>query len=71
MDLITPFVIRRKSSLSRILAMLLVVICLVGALSQTAQAATTYVITDGDAVTVHTTYASDPAKVLKEAGVPR
>lgn len=69
MDLITPFVIRRKSSLSRILAMLLVVICLVGALSQTAQAATTYVITDGDAVTVHKTYASDPAKVLKEAGV--
>ena len=69
MDLITPFVIRRKSNLTRVLAMLLVVICLVGALSQTEQAATTYVITDGDAVTVHTTYASDPAKVLKEAGV--
>ena len=69
MDLITPFVIRRKSNFARVLAILLVVICLVGALSQTAQAATTYVITDGDAVTVHTTYASDPAKVLKEAGV--
>ena len=69
MDLITPFMIRRKSNMARMLAMLLVVICLVGALSQTAQAATTYVITDGDAVTVHTTYASDPAKVLKEAGV--
>ncbi|MBQ3491390.1 MAG: G5 domain-containing protein [Oscillospiraceae bacterium] len=69
MDLITPFVIRKKSNLFRILAMLLVVICLVGTLSQTAQAANTFVITDGDAVTVHTTYASDPAKVLQEAGV--
>lgn len=69
MDFFTPFVIRRKHNSFKVLAILLVVVCLVGSLSQTAQAENTFVITDGDAVTVHTTYASDPAKVLKEAGV--
>jgi len=69
MDLLTPFVLRRKGSFVKILATFLAVVCLVGSLSQTAQAENTYVITDGDAVVVHTTYASDPAKVLKEAGV--
>lgn len=69
MVLFTPFMLRRKRNGLKVLAMLLVVVCLVGTLSQTAQAETTYVITDGDAVTVHTTYSSDPAKVLKEAGV--
>lgn len=69
MDLIAPLVIRRKSNVIKMLAMLLAVICLVGTLSQTAQAENTFVITDGDAVTVHTTYASDPATVLQEAGV--
>ncbi len=68
MDFITPLVIRRKHGAFKLLAMLLAVVCLVGTLSQTAQAENTFVITDGDAVTVHTTYASDPAKVLKEAG---
>ncbi len=69
MDFFTPFVIRRKHSFSKMIAFLLAVVCLVGSLSQTAQAENTFVITDGDAVTVHTTYASDPAKVLQEAGV--
>lgn len=69
MDFITPFVIRRKYKFSKMIAVLLAVVCLVGSLSQTAQAENTFVITDGDAVTVHTTYASDPAKVLQEAGV--
>lgn len=69
MDFFTPFVINRRHSVVKVLAVLLAVICLVGTLSQTAQAENTYVITDGDAVTVHTTYASDPAKVLQEAGV--
>lgn len=69
MDLFTPFVIRRKHNALKMLAILLAVVCLVGTLSQTALAENTYVITDGDAVTVHTTYVSDPAKVLKEAGV--
>ena len=69
MDFFTPFVINRKNSIVKILVALLAVVCLVGSLSQTAQAENTFVITDGDAVTVHTTYATDPAKVLKEAGV--
>jgi len=69
MDFFTPFVINRKHSVVKILAVVLAVVCMVGTLSQTAQAENTYVITDGDAVTVHTTYASDPAKVLEEAGV--
>ncbi len=69
MDFFTPFVIRRKHNAIKVLAFLLAMVCLVGSLSQTAQAENTFVITDGDAVMVHTTYASDPAKVLKEAGV--
>lgn len=69
MDIITPLVVRRKHNAVKILAFLLAVVCLVGSLSQTAQAENTFVITDGDAVKVHTTYASDPAKVLQEAGV--
>ena len=68
MDFFTPFVIRRKHNFIKALAFLLAMVCLVGSLSQTAQAENTFVITDGDAVTVHTTYASDPAKVLEEAG---
>lgn len=69
MDFLTPFVIRRKHGAIKVLALFLAMVCLVGSLSQTAQAENTFVITDGDAVKVHTTYASDPAKVLKEAGV--
>ncbi|MBQ7801764.1 MAG: G5 domain-containing protein [Oscillospiraceae bacterium] len=38
-------------------------------LSQTAFAQTTYVITDGDRVLVHTTSATDPEAVLGEAGL--
>lgn len=69
MDMFTPFVVHRKRKSTQIIAMLVAVICLIGTLSQTAQAENTYVITDGDAVTVHTTYTSDPALVLQEAGV--
>ena len=69
MDIISHLVIRRKYSAVKAIALLLAMVCLVGSLSQTARAENTFVITDGDAVTVHTTYASDPAKVLKEAGV--
>lgn len=69
MDLFTPFVLHRKHPFMKAIAALLVVVCLVGSLSQTARAETTYVITDGDAVKVYTTNASDPARVLQEAGV--
>lgn len=69
MDFIAPFVVCRKRNAVRIIAIALSVVCLIGALSHTAQAENTYVITDGNAVTVHTTYTSDPAAVLREAGV--
>ena len=69
MDFISHLVIRRKYGAVKMMALLLAMVCLVGILSQTAQAENTFVITDGDAVTVHTTYATDPAKVLQEAGV--
>ena len=38
-------------------------------LSQSVFAQNTFVITDGDQVIVHTTYASDPAMALDEAGL--
>ena len=42
----------------------------VGALlSQTVFAQTSYIITDGDRVTVHRSYSSDPYEVLTEAGI--
>lgn len=69
MDFISHLVIRRKHGAVKALALLLAMVCLVGSLSQTAQAENTFVITDGDAVKVHTSRSSDPAKVLQEAGV--
>ncbi len=69
MVFIAPFVMRKNKNSLRIIALLAAIVCLIGALSQTAQAENTYVITDGNAVTVHTTSASDPAVVLQEAGV--
>ena len=69
MVLFAPFVMGKKHVALKVVSILLVAVCLVGVLSQTVQAQNTFVITDGDAVTVHTTYASDPAKVLEEVGV--
>lgn len=61
-------IFKRDSLFIRITALSLTVVCAVMAMSQTVFAKTTYVITDGDQVTVHSTYASDPADVLNEAG---
>ena len=68
MQAITSFVEKRKSLLLRVVAVVLPVFILVAALAPTAFAQTTYVITDGDHVTVYTTYATDPADVLDRAG---
>lgn len=68
MALLTPFVVDRKGRLLRVLIMLTVLVCLLTLLSQTVFAEKTYVITDGDAVKVHTSYTSDPGKALEEAG---
>ncbi len=59
----------KERKLLRFSVLGLAVICLVALLATTAFAQRTYVITDGDQVIVHTTYASDPARVLYEAGL--
>ena len=63
---------RRRISLAArlyVLALLLLFsVSLMAALSQTAFA-TTYVITDGDRVVTYTTFATDPAEVLGQAGM--
>lgn len=66
--------IKRAISQKRIFALRLGIVALTmaltfGLLSQSAFAQTTYVITDGDRVVVHTTYATDPVTVLDEAGL--
>ena len=59
---------KKRSLFARIVIVSLTIACVVSAFSQTVFAKTTYVITDGDQVKVHSTYASDPADVLGEAG---
>lgn len=61
--------IEKNALFVRITAAALVLACAVSVLSQTAFAKNTYVITDGDQVMVHTTYATDPTDVLNEAGL--
>ena len=63
---------RRRDFLVRAYVALLTLILflsMTALISQTALA-TTYVIKDGDRVVTHTSFATDPAQVLGEAGVP-
>lgn len=60
---------KKKRLVVRLLALALSVSGLVALLALTAFAQNTYVITDGDQTIVHTTYTSDPAQVLSEAGL--
>ena len=60
---------KRVHTFTRMLALLLPVMVLVTMLSQTVFAKNTYLINDGGRVTVHTTYTTDPAEVLDEAGL--
>ena len=69
MQIFAPFKLKRNHRFVRIVALVLPLVCLVVLLSQTALAQNTYVITDGDQVTVHTSYATNPETVLLEAGV--
>ena len=63
------WVLSRRDRLTRLAAVLVILFAAVILMSQTARAQTTYVITDGDRVVYHTTYATDPAEVLSEAGL--
>lgn len=68
MHRIKQFAFRRKAALIRFAAIVLAVCGSVAMLSQSAFAQNTYMITDGDRVTYHTSYATDPNEVLDEAG---
>ena len=59
----------KHKSLLRIVALVLSVVSGVGILALTAFAQNTYVINVDDQVTVHNSFATDPAQVLDEAGV--
>ena len=62
--------IKEKFTLmTRVLAVMLPILILCIILSQSVFALNTYIINDGDKVTVHTTFATDPAEVLSEAGI--
>jgi len=69
MQVFAPFVLKRKNLFVRIISVALCVVLMGVLLSQTVFAKNTYVITDGDRVRVYTTYATDPADVLIQAGV--
>lgn len=66
---VNGWVMSRRDQLTRLAAVLVIVFAAVILMSQTARAQTTYVITDGDRVLYHTTYATDPEEVLSEAGL--
>lgn len=59
----------QSSAFTRIGALILPVICIVLLLTQVAFAKSTYVINDQGNVVIYTTYASNPAEVLDEAGL--
>jgi uncharacterized protein YabE (DUF348 family) len=64
--------LRRRDFLIRsyvVLLSLILVLSMTALLSQTAFA-TTYVINDGERVVTYTSFATDPAEVLDQAGVP-
>ena len=69
MQFFAPFVVKKGNRIAPVVALVLVASVLVVLLSQTAFAQNTYVITDGDQVTVHTSYAGDLDEVLVEAGI--
>lgn len=69
MQIFAPKRGKRKNPVRRLLTMTLLMVGLVAVLAQTAVAQNTYVITDGDQITVHTSFSSDPAIVLDQAGV--
>ncbi|MDD6200018.1 MAG: 3D domain-containing protein [Firmicutes bacterium] len=60
---------KKKTVLARAAALLLPIVCIVLLLAQTVFAKNTYLINDGGRVLIHTTYATDPADVLDEAGL--
>ena len=69
MKMYIPKISDKSKLIVRIVALLLPVMLILPILSMPAFARTTYVITDGDQVKVHTSFETNPAEVLDEAGV--
>ncbi len=69
MQVFAPFIIKRTNIVVRIMALVIPLFFLLVPLTQTVFAENTYVITDGEEVVVYTTFATDPAEVLDQAGV--
>lgn len=69
MRVFTPAMSGINKLVVRIVALILPIVCICASLTPTVFAQNTYVITDGDQVVVHTTYETNPADVLDEAGV--
>lgn len=63
------FTKKKMTRLTRTGVWLLVILCTVLLLAQTVFAKNTYLINDGNRILIHTTYATDPAEVLDEAGL--
>ena len=60
---------RRRAWLRRLIVVAVLAAAVGALLSQTVFAQTSYIITDGNRVTVHRAYSSDPYEVLTEAGI--
>lgn len=60
---------RRRAWLRRLIVVAVLAAAVGALLSQTVFAQTSYIITDGNRVTVHRSYSSDPYEVLTEAGI--
>lgn len=60
---------RRRAWLRRLIVIAVLAAAVGALLSQTVFAQTSYIITDGDRVTAHRSYSSDPYEVLTEAGI--
>ena len=69
MQMFAPFVQKKRRVFFRVLFLFLAVIFVTAFVSQNVFAKNTYVITDGDQVRLYTTYATNPAEVLDQAGV--
>ena len=61
--------VNRNSRVFRTFSFMLAIACLFAVLPYTVFAQTTYVITDGDQVTVHTSLAKNPVYILSAAGL--
>jgi len=69
MQVFSPMALRRHSWLLRTVTLMISVIGVVTLLSQSVFAENTYVITDGNTVLYHSSYATEPTRILEEAGI--